>query len=227
MVDVPHAEDTRPDQYYPPDSSAPSTVWNATENPPGDVGVHTLILGGVIATAGIVIVGIVVLHLVKANQPPPPMPVQQAYVAPEVTEPEEETVPLAEQPKFSIRSEPMGAAVYIGKERLGRTPFVIRGERVDGSKVTLRYEMDNFISVEHKTRLNDGGVADVTLSKAGGSSQQLPGGLSIPGLGGGGGGGGLGDLRSTFLRASGSGMGGGPQGNSSPEGALVVGGDED
>lgn len=217
-------EDTRPDPFQPPEPTSPSTVWSPGDSAASDVGLHTLILGGVIATAGIVIVGIVVIHLVKANEPLPPPPPDYQQVATQQYEEEveeEPQLPLEQQPKFSIRSEPMGAAVFVGKKRLGRTPFVLRGEEVDGSRVTLRYEMSGYGAVEHKVRLTDGGVADVTLAPIGGGPSSGFGGLPFFNSGGNDG---LGDLRSGFMRMQGGG-GGYDDRSGSPEGALVVGED--
>ena len=105
------------------------------------------------------------------DEPPPAVPDPEpieVVVAPAEPPTAVEEFPTEESienlPRFSVRSTPMGAAVYRGKERLGLTPFVLRGDEVDGSTVTLRYELMGFGSKEVEVSLLDGGVADVELA---------------------------------------------------------------
>lgn len=73
------------------------------------------------------------------------------------------------QPRFTIASTPIGAVVYHKDERLGRTPVVLRGDRVDGSKLRLRVELSGHKSRHATVELVDGGRLDVELKPIGGA----------------------------------------------------------
>lgn len=128
-----------------------------------------------VALAVVALVALVVAQVARSRPAPsPPAGAPKAVVAPvvapvaiepaiEVVE-EEPTILLAEQPRFSIRSRPMGAVVYQGATRLGRTPFALRGDKVDGSAVELRFELDGHQPFARSVVLSDGGIVTAELA---------------------------------------------------------------
>ncbi len=150
----------------PPQATTPAPVTAAGATVPGE---NRALIAALVA--GLCVVGGIgaALSYERATPPPeaPPIVVVEpptlpiVPVEPELVYPDLGT-PLSAT-KFVVSTVPMGAAVYLGEELLGRTPVVLRGERVNGEDVGLRIELEGYLTADVQTGLIDGGRLDVDL----------------------------------------------------------------